>query len=205
MFLKFLLLGFMFYPFGYSLASIPKDVIESCKKGSAVGRAIVVTDLGNIRFIRDSNDKCNNLYLTGYKGKYYGFISCHDKPYFIIDKKKYAIADAVIESEKPYKPSLAILTDGTYWLKIDDSQRSYLCVRSPSDDFGGEWNRSIALSQFYIAANAFDKKEPVKLYFYYYHPELMNCMPAVPTCANQKICQQKMYLCPQKSRFLTKN
>ncbi|HEL8400486.1 TPA: hypothetical protein U0D72_002439, partial [Legionella pneumophila] len=128
MFLKFLLLGFMLYPFEYSLASIPKDVIESCKKGFAVGGAIVVTDLGNIGLIKDSNDKCNNHYLTEYKDKYYGFTSCYDKSYFIIDKKKYAIADAVVESEKPYEPSLAILTDGTYWLKIDDSQRSYLCV-----------------------------------------------------------------------------
>ncbi|HAT1803234.1 TPA: hypothetical protein I8Z04_001913 [Legionella pneumophila] len=60
MFQKFLLLAFVFYPFEYSLASIPKDVIESCKKGSAVGGSIVVTDLGNIGFIRDSNDKNNN-------------------------------------------------------------------------------------------------------------------------------------------------
>ncbi|HAT8832085.1 TPA: hypothetical protein ACT9MM_002316 [Legionella pneumophila] len=198
MFQKFLLLAFMLYPFEYSLASIPKDVIESCKKGSAVSGSIVVTDLGNIGFIRDSNDKCNNHYLTEYKDKYYGFITCDDNPYFIIDEKKYAIADAVIESEKPYEPSFAILTEGTYWLKIDDSQRSYLCVRSPSEDFGGESNRSIALSQFYIAANAFDKKEPVKLYFYYYHPELLDCMPAAPACANQNICYRNMYLCPKK-------
>lgn len=196
--LKFLLLGFILYPFGYSLAGIPKDVIESCKKGIAVGGSIVVTDLGGIGLIRYSNKKCNNHYLTEYKGKFYGFITCNDKPYFIIDKKKYAIADAVLESEKPYEPTLAILTDGTYWLKIDDSQRTYLCIRSPSEDFGGERNRSIALSQFYIAANAFDKKEPVKLYFYYYHPELLDCMPAAPACDNQNICYRNMYLCPKK-------
>ncbi|BCZ98292.1 hypothetical protein LEG80045_25480 [Legionella pneumophila] len=69
------------------MASIPKDVIESCKKGSAVSGSIVVTDLGNIGFIRDSNDKCNNHYLTEYKDKYYGFITCDDNPYFIIDEK----------------------------------------------------------------------------------------------------------------------
>jgi hypothetical protein len=79
-----------------------------------------------------------------------------------------------------------------------DYNSSYLCVRSPSDDFGGEGNRSVALSQFYIAANAFGKNEPVKLYFYYYHPELLDCMPAAPICANQKICHRKMYLCPKK-------
>lgn len=198
MLLKFLLLGFMLYPFGYSLAGLPKNVIESCKKGSASDNSIVVTDIGNLGLVRDSNGKCNNHYLTEYKGKYYGFITCNDKPYFIIHEKKYAIADAVLESEKPYEPSLAILRDGTYWLKIDDSQRTYLCVRGPSDDFGGEKNRSIALSQFYIAANAFDKNEPVKLYFYYYHPELLDCMPAAPACDNPKICYRNMYLCPKK-------
>lgn len=178
-----------------SIASLPKNIVQTCKLGKSSDGSITITDLGGLGWARDDNKTCNNHYLTIYKDKFYGYIQCNNKPYFEIDKKKISIEEAITENEPPIEPLIA-LSKSTYFLKLDDKTGSYLCIRSPSEFFSGGDRRNIRYAQYYIASNAFDKKAPIRLYFYFYHPELIHCREAgIPS---DKMCTRRAFLCPRK-------
>lgn len=188
-----LLISFTFSISTY--ASPPKNIIEACKTGESKDNSVSITDLGGLGWARDDNKTCNNHYLTIYQNKFYGYIQCNKKFYFEIDKKKLSVAQAITENEPPIDPLYALM-DNTYFLKLDDGTRTYLCVRSPSEFYTGGKRKNIRYAQYYLASNAFDQKEPMKLYFYFYYPELINCREAgIPS---KTMSTPRTFLCPKK-------
>ncbi|ABQ56101.1 hypothetical protein G5T09_04015 [Legionella pneumophila serogroup 1] len=140
------------------------DIIQSCKNMKAAKNTIVMKELDGFGFNEKNEANCQNQFDSKIEGAIYGAVVCDDKSYFIINNKKISTESAKnLSMNESVKPNIPIHYTSMWW-KIEDGDKSWLCVVSPLSDTGSAANSL----QYYLIENAFESPKNLALYFYFF-------------------------------------
>lgn len=149
-----------------SLIAMPSvDILQSCKNTEPANKSIMMKLLDDAGPAENTDENCNNQYISLIDGHFYGWGVCNKKPYLIIAGKKYNTETAQNYSMNPaIKPTIPIISH-PLWYRIDKGSKSYLCLLSPLSDTGSAANAW----QYYIIDDAFDaNKKEHDIYYYFF-------------------------------------
>lgn len=152
--------------YGVSNAMPPVEVIQSCKNNNPANKSVLMTEIEDIGYNKDSEPNCKNQFDTEIDGKLYGSATCDDKPYLIIAGHKIKVESANNYSTNPaIKPTTAIAQVAGWWNILDSKKQTYLCIESPLSNTGTVSNAY----QYFIIADPFnEKKSNFDISFYYF-------------------------------------
>lgn len=158
-------LGSLFI-FGILHAMPPVEVIQSCKNNNPANKSVIMTEIEGIGYNKDSEPNCKNQFDTEIDGKFYGSVTCDDKPYLIIADHKVELESANNYSTNPaIKPTTAIAQVAGWWKIIDSKKHSYICIESPLSNTGTASNAY----QYFIVEDPFNlKKSNYDVFFYFF-------------------------------------
>lgn len=152
-----------------SYAEIPFETLRSCIDHKPKNESIKLTDLDREGVSEINEPNCEDQYNRRYKGHLYGTVTCNDTFYLIINDKKIKLDTAINMSINPeIKPGYPF-SIRSFWTKIDQNNKSYLCIQSALAESG----TGSALSQYYIIENAFDSAAIPVVYYYFFEKDIV--------------------------------
>lgn len=146
----------------------PFEILRTCIDLKPQNTAITLTELveGTVAKVNEHN--CENQYSETFNGHLYGMVTCNDIFYLIINDQKIQASTAVNMSVNPEITPGYIFSNRALWHKIDQNNKSYLCIQSALTESG----TGSALSQYYIIENAFDSAVIPVLYYYFFEKNI---------------------------------
>ena len=156
-------------PLYAAIPPYPFQVLQTCINNKPYDDNVTMLELGGGGAAINPLDGCEDQYDFMFNEHAYGTASCSDKFYLVIRDLKIDPAIAENLSINPeIKPGF-IFSNRASWSKIDQDNKSYLCIRAALTDSGV----GSACNQYYIVENAFtDNKKPI-LYYHFYEKDIM--------------------------------
>ena len=152
-----------------SYAQPPFEILKSCVDRKAKNSSISVAEFVDGLVAKINQPNCENQFNQIINDRLYGMVTCNDIFYIIINNKKLKASAAINMSINPEIQPGDIFSNRASWYKIDQDNKSYLCIFSSLSEQGAGSSRN----QYYIAENAFtDAKKPI-LYYYFFDKDIM--------------------------------
>ena len=149
-------------------AEIPFETLRSCIDLKPLNASIKLTDLDREGAVEVNEPNCEDQYNRKFNGNTYGTVTCKNIFYLIINDKKIKLDTAINKSVNPEIKPGSTFTDRSEWYKIDQDNKSYLCIQSALSESGP----GSSLSQYYVVENAFDLKAPPIVYYYFFNKDI---------------------------------
>jgi hypothetical protein len=145
------------------LAAPPFQILRTCMSGKPYNDKITITMIEGAGPADKSLDGCKNQYDRIFQERAFGTLTCQNKFYLVINGKKTDPQLATNMSINPEIKPGTVFTPRALWYKIDQNEKSYLCIFAPlaEQGVGSSYN------QYYIVENAFDVNLNPELYFYF--------------------------------------
>ena len=161
------LLGLVFL--NQSYAEPPFEILRSCIDLKPKNTSITLTELVDGTVAKVNENNCENQYSETFNGHLYGMLTCGDVFYLIINDQKIKASTAINMSVNPeIKPGF-IFSNRALWHKIDQDNKSYLCIQSAITESGV----GAAYSQYYIIENAFKENTVPIVYYYFFNKDII--------------------------------
>lgn len=169
MFIKFFLVLINMFLFTQSYGEPPFESLRTCIDTKPYNESIKLTRLEGEGPSKVNDGHCKDQYDREYEGHVYGTVSCDDSFYFIINDQKISPEKAINKSINPeIKPGYP-LTKRALWYKIDQGNKSYLCIEDSLSESGAGGSQS----QYYLVDNAFEPKTTPIIYYYFFEKNIV--------------------------------
>jgi hypothetical protein len=151
-----------------SYAEIPFETLRTCIDLKPHNNSIKLTPLEDKGVATVNETNCEDQYNREFDAHVYGTVTCDNTLYLIVNNKKIKLNTAINKSINPeIRPGFPIFITSE-WYKIDDDNKSYLCIQSALSESGP----GSSLSQYYIVENAFDLKASPIVYYYFFNKDI---------------------------------
>lgn len=113
------------------------DVVDSCHNGEPVSKSVKLKELAGVAPVSKLFPNCNEQYQVSYYGKIYGYATCEDKQYLIVDGVKFLAENSINYSiNKGIAPGDAMSAGSTIFYGLEKNGESYVCIATPLFDSG---------------------------------------------------------------------
>jgi len=161
------MLGLFLLNLGY--AEPPFEILRSCIDRKPQNSSVTLTELVNGIVSEFNEPNCEDLFSETYEGHVYGMVTCNDIFYLIINDQKIQASSAINMSINPEITPGNIFTNRAVWFKIDQNNKSYLCIQAALTESG----TGSGLGQYYIAENAFEPQAVPSVYYYFFDKDII--------------------------------
>ncbi|KTD48055.1 hypothetical protein Lrub_1503 [Legionella rubrilucens] len=159
--------GFIFSQL--AIASVPVEVIDSCKNDKAANSSVAMTALTPPHGLGADETGCLDHFESTVNGFNYGYITCNDKTSLILKGNRFSLDTAVNHSINPaITPGKGHILPLSDWWKITYANTDYLCISTPLSSSGKGDN----ILQHYIVENAYNSNIPI-LNFYFFNKDII--------------------------------
>ena len=150
-------------------STIPFEILRSCIDLKPKNDSIKMTRLLDGLVSEENEEHCEDQFGQQFNNHYYGMVTCGDVFYLIIKDQKIRADNSINMSINPEIQPGLIFSNRAFWTKIDQDNKSYLCIDAALTESG----TGSHLSQYYIVDNAFDPKEAPVVYYYFFEKNII--------------------------------
>lgn len=146
-----------------ALAGPAMDIVNSCHDGKPASSDIKLKELDGGGFVIKPFLGCESQYQINFDDKVYGYVSCNEKQYLIVNGARFLAAEARNYSiNKGIMPGEDMFAGSTIFYGLIKDGESYVCITAPLFDSGRLANYMV----FYLIKHRpMDKNPEVGFYF----------------------------------------
>lgn len=151
-----------------TLATPPFQILRTCMDDKPYNDKITISMIEGAGPADKSLPGCKNQYDRIFQERSFGTLTCQNKFYLIINDKKI---DPKLANNLSINPEIkpgTVFTPRAIWYKIDQEEKSYLCILAPlaEQGIGSSYN------QYYLVENAFEENSIPIIYYYFFNKDI---------------------------------